>query len=307
MYNHYHNLELGESNGPSLTGTIIGNDLVLAGNGNTHDFDIDFYPATSQKEGGFFIYQILVSPDNGNNWEVIRTTHKKDLYYNETFKVYESDGIELDTLHKDFLPDTYYLLKVRANYVLNGDTTFAESQTETFFTKAVKLQLVYVEKYTHNSITLKIDNIDNLFFNDYDYMCFEIPPKDKGSIYERVIEIPYGQTSLTIDNLEETKYDLRYSYIGHYRGPKDRQQVTYHSIFSVRPYEEQEGILEYNGVLYPIVITNKFQYSVIDYVSYYPCKGWHIASEEELDYIRINNPDDYAKYESIYDIVVKDK
>lgn len=40
--------------------------------------------------------------------------------------------------------------------MLNGDTTFAESQTETFFTLPIKHRLVYVEKYTPNSITLKI-------------------------------------------------------------------------------------------------------------------------------------------------------
>ena len=87
------------------------------------------------------------------------------------------------------------------------------------------------------------------------------------------------------------------------------------------PHEEKDDILEYAGNLTSIKNANTFQYSVLDaynpiyyFNDYIPDeknyprlkKGWHIATNEEIEYIKNNKPEDYKNYKDGHPIVVKD-
>lgn len=319
-----YSLTPGETNDKSLTPPVIEDDIIGADYfANTKAIRGRFFRAKAEKAGGYFVYQFFISPKNKEEWiEVGKITEDEIIAMSGLTERYIDKLSELDfegkTCFQNFIdlePESYYNIKIRANYVLNGETTFADSPTNTFFTYFKDNPLVYVQKYTKNSITLAIDNA---IYNHYDSLKIIISDIYDDNIATRIVA--NNVNTITIDNLkEEHKYFIAYSLHADYSHCNVFNKRGIENYFGVQTYDENESLLEYDGLFYEIKETNKFKYCIAKKTSYYyqyasleefniyiALKGWHFITDKEKEYFKGNYQSEYNQLikknkESSYD------
>lgn len=318
-----YSLPPGETNDKSLTPPVIEDDIIGHDSfANTKFIYGSFFRAKAQKKGGFFVYQFFISPKDKEEWIEVGKITEDEIRnvaeaYTESASEIHFKGKTFFQNHIDLEPESYYNIKIRANYVLNGDTTFAESPTNTFFTYFKDNPLVYVQKYTKNSITLAIDNS---IYNHYDSINI--------SIYELsntigITKVANNINTVTFNNLEEGHdYRIEYSLYADYL----HQKAYYKGIdnyFCVQPFDDNETLLEYYGWFYEIKKTQKFTYCIAEKRNYYNMwnfgvfttkKGWHYITDNEKEYFKANYQYEYQQLEEMnkehkgikeYEILVK--
>ncbi|MBR4215184.1 MAG: hypothetical protein IKR94_07680 [Bacteroidales bacterium] len=294
-----YSLTPGETNDKSLTPPVIEDDIIGADYfANTKFIYGSFFRAKAEKKGGYFVYQFFISPKDKGEWiEVGKITEDEirnvaEAYYEGVSEINFS-GETFFQKHIDLEPESYYNIKIRANYVLNGETTFAESPTNTFFTYFKDNPLVYIQKYTKNSLTFAIDNS---IYDYYDSLKISISGVASKKISKDV-------KTITFDNLSEESYYIEYSLHADYLHQNLHYWQGIGNNLYAKPYDENENLLEYGGFIYEIKETNNFKYSIILKGNYYytnknlgvyiPKKGWHFITDTEKEYFKANYPSEY--------------
>ena len=251
-----YSLTPGETNDKTLTAPVIEDDIITNYCVDTKAIKGTFLKAKAEKKGGYFYYQFFISPQNETNWiEIGKVTEEKMREENKFYDNYSENFFRGDTyIQKSIIlePETYYNIKLRANYVLNNDTTFADSPTNTFFSYHKDNPMIYIQKYTKNSITL---TIDNSIYNHYDSITITV----SGMEYLQIKTITKDVNTITFDNLKDNYYNkesnqyisnvysVNYQLLGDYNHDYTRDHGIYASFLFI-PYEEDDNILEYIAV-----------------------------------------------------------
>ncbi len=314
---YYYSLTPGETNDESLTPPVIEDEIITEYCLNSKTIRGYFFTAKAEKKGGYFVYQFFVSPKDKEEWiEIGKITEDEikylsDAYYDGTDEIsFRGERFFQNQKLIEFEPETYYDIKIRANYILNGDTTFAESPTNTFFSYFKDNPLVYIQQCSKTSVTLAIDNS---IYNNYD--SIRITLTDNLSNEEINKTITKDVKSITFDNLRNNDFNSKvnaYFYVeiklyGDYC--HDYSATSKNGLedsFAFFPHDEDDKILNYGTSLYDIKETAKFKYCIIKKGSYYfgnyyfeeyniliPKKGWHFITEEEKEYFKTNYQYEY--------------
>lgn len=305
----------GETNDKSLTPPVIEDDIMTWYCVNSKTIRGTFFRAKAEKKGGYFVYQFFVSPKDKEEWiEIGKLTEDEiknvaDAYYEGTTEIRFRGEYFFQKLI-EFEPETYYDIKIRANYILNGDTTFTESPTNTFFSYFKDNPLVYIQQCTKNSVTLAIDNS---IYNNYD--SIRITLTDNLSNEKINKTITKDVKSITFDNLRNNDFNSKVNayffvdiklYGDYYHDHSVASKSGLEDGFVFLPHDEDAKLLDYVGSLYEIKETSKFKYCIILKKSYYfgdfniditntliPKKGWHFITEEEKEYFKTNYQYEY--------------
>ena len=311
----------GETNDKTLTAPVIEDDIITNYCINSYAIRGVFFRAKAERKGGYFVYQFYISPKDKEEWiEVGKITEDEIRNVAEAYRDEVSEiNFRGETFFQkliEFEPESYYDIKIRANYVLNGDTTFAESPTNTFFTYFQDNPLVYIQQCTKTSATLAIDNS---IYDHYD--SIKISVTDYSSNEEINKTITKDVKSITIDNLQNTYFDSKVNtyyenqyfvniklYGDYTHDHSAASKSGLEDSFTFLPHDEDEKILNYGASLYDIKETAKFKYCIIRKVSYYfgnyyfsdynifiPKKGWHFATEQEKEYFKANYQYEYRQ------------
>ncbi len=328
-----YSLTPGETNDKSLTPPVIEDDIIAGCFINAKAIRGKFFRAKAEKAGGYFVYQFFISPKDKEEWiEVGKITEDEirtvaEAYYEGVSEInFRGETFFQNSI--DLEPESYYNIKIRANYVLNGETTFAESPTNTFFTYFKDNPLVYIQKYTKNSITLAIDNS---IYDHYDSIKIsmenagtKILSKDVKTVTFNNLSSNYFYNNELSKYMGEQRYIVEYQLKGNYLHDQNIY-VGLHEDFLCTPYEEDDGILEYGAQLYEIKNTDKFKYCIIPKEGYYDNitfkrynfltskKGWHFVTDKEREYFKNNYQLEYNQlvenntksYPDEYEILVK--
>ena len=310
-----YSLTPGKTNDKSLTPPVIEDDIITRYCVNSKTIRGIFFRAKAEKQGGFFVYQFYISPKDKEEWIEVGKITEDEIRnvaqaYRENASEINFDGETFFQKLIEFEPESYYNIKMRANYVLNGDTTFAESPTNTFFTYFKDNPLVYIQKYTQNSITLAIDNsiydhYDSIKITVYDAGT-KIISKDVKTVTFDNLTSPYYDNELQ-KYTDIKKYSVEYRLKGDYNHDKLNDFSGLKDCFACTPYEEDDLTLEYSALFYKIQETTKYKYSFIVKEGYYVGdsftfqryniithkKGWHFATEEEREYLKKYYPNEY--------------
>lgn len=298
-----YSLTPGETNDKSLTPPVIEDDIIGHDSfANTKFIYGSFFRAKAEKKGGYFVYQFFISPKDKGEWiEVGKITEDEirnvaEAYYEGVSEI-NFRGETFFQNNIDLEPESYYNIKIRANYVLNGETTFAESPTNTFFTYFKDNPLIYVQKYTKNSISLAIDNS---IYDYYDSIKISI---NELSNTIKTTKIAKNVNTITFDNLEEGHdYRIEYSLQADYLHQKTFYWNGIENSFYVQPFDDDGTLLEYYGWFYEIKETQKFTYCIAIKRNYYNTwdfgvlttkKGWHYITENEKEYFKANYQKEY--------------